>query len=259
MTLGLVGLVLAIVCTMHAKGAIQNLWEPWPAVTPEGWVVRAPPVPLPELDLIGFAAILLLTLVGGDERWRKQPGIVLAAGAAVALTSTALVARWTWQYDVLGTTSTLFFVMMAAAVAMLPLVADEVYVAAVGRERLARQRNEAPSGRTEWSGYLAGAGGLLVGLALLIVPIGMSSARAAKHGHLVGALVAAIGALSLARVARPVRWLNVGIGAWLVVAPLAFGYGVRGALYSMIAGLFLMVVSTVLAEPERKRTSQRIW
>ena len=292
-TLGLAGMLLATVCAMHAKGAVR-LWEPLPVITAEGWVLPAVPAPLPELDLIGFAAIVLLTMLGGADRWRTRPKLVLANAAAVGLTAGALVVRWTWQYLELGTTSTLFFLTAAAAVAMLPLVADEAYAAGVGWRGLAsdderltelkeEEEEEEEEGeeadeagviprshprprpelrrlqKTDWSGYLAGVGGVVVGLALLLVPVTMFSWRAAKHGHLLGGLVAAVGALSLARAARPARWLNVGIGAWLLVAPLAFGYGLRGTVYSIVMGLSLMVVSTLLAEPDRRRDSQRIW
>ena len=264
--LGVAGMILALVCTMHAKGAIPRLWEPLPVVTAEGWVLPAVPAPMPELDLIGFAAVVLLTSLGGDERWRTRPRLVFATGAAVALTAGSLVVRWTWQYVTLGTTSTLFFLTTAAAVAGLPLVADEVYAAAFARNEpgsydvwLGARLRHGQRRRTDWSGYFGGIGAIVIGFALLLVPVTMFSVRAAKHGHLLGAVVATIGAISLARVARSARWMNAAIGAWLLVAPLAFGYSLRGTVYSIVMGLSLMIVSTLVAEPERMCVSQRIW
>lgn len=248
--LGLVGLTISLACTLHRYGVIDTLWEPLPAVTADGWIRSAVAAPWPTLDAAGFAATSATALVGGRDRWRRSPTLALVSGGAAVLTAIAALVRWTWQYAVLGTTSTLFFFSTATAVALLPLVADEVYAAAAGPDRLARRRVGSRIG--DGITYLGGGGAVAIGLFLLAAPLAPWS-RAALHAHLVGGLVAAIGALTLARVTRSARWLNAGIGTWLLISPLVAGYTLRGALHMVITGLLLLVLSIAFEDPEAAR------
>lgn len=261
------GLALSVVCLLHAHGIVDPLWEPWPVVDANGWILPAARAPWPELDVIGFATMLVLAALGGDDRWRARPRTVIAMGVAAALTVAFSLLGWALQFAVVGTTSTLFFASVAAAVGTLALIEDEVYAAVVHlrRSRLDPASDNLPydsvtGGRLGISSppsadYAAGASAMLLGVALLVVSNGVSM-RAAAHERLLGGVVVAVGALSLAQVARPLRWINAAIGAWLLVAPLAHGYALRGTIHSVVFGLLLLAVSTVgapLAERRQRR------
>ena len=63
------------------------------------------------------------------------------------------------------------------------------------------------------------------------------------NNHIVGPLVVSMGIIALAETTRAVRWVNVVLGCWLVLAPVLLRYeplhiGVRSALLGIaIAGL----------------------
>lgn len=242
--LGLVGLAVSTFSALHARG-IVGVWEPLLRSDESGWVRPAVEAPSPELDLVGFACVVATTLLGGRARWRTSPWLVGATALAVAFTVVSAVWRWSVQYASIGMTSTLFLLTAASAVAITPLVADEVYAA------LFRRGAVAPGTAARLDddvGYVSGAGAILVGLWLLVAPL---PTRAALHAHLLGAVVIAIGALSLAKVARSARWLNAALGALLMLSPLLVAYTLRGAIHMLVSGLLLLVVSVVFQESDR--------
>ncbi len=57
--------------------------------------------------------------------------------------------------------------------------------------------------------------------------------------HVVGPLAATVGMTAAFGATRSLRWLNVPLGAWLVVAPWVLGYGRTEAVVSTVAGLLL--------------------
>ena len=260
--LSLVGLALSIATTLHARGVLEVFWEPFPVVTADGWIRRSLAVPLPELDIIGFGAVLVTSLLGRKDRWRTVPSLAVATGIAVAFTAVSAVARWTTQYAATGRSSTLFFLLTGCAIALMPLVADEVYSAVLvpeGTSARGRLQTRVMGGRvTDALGYVSGTGAIIVGLWLLGAPL-PASATATVHAHIAGGVIVAVGALSLAKVARPTRWVNAAIGAALLVAPLAYGYSLHGAIHIVVAGLLLLVVSSAFDDPRepRSRTSSR--
>jgi hypothetical protein len=66
----------------------------------------------------------------------------------------------------------------------------------------------------------------------------------ADSDHLVGALVVTVAVMAMAEVARPLRFINVAFGLWLVVAPwLLVGAGGIAAAHSVVAGLVLIALS----------------
>lgn len=205
-------------------------------------------------DAIGFSAVALTAALGKSDRWRTRPALVLAFGVAVATTAASAIAHWSIEYALAGTTSATFVFTTAFAVMPLPFAADEVYAAVTRAYEDVGARSSVFSGRhgarpTDTAAYVAGAGAIVVGMWLLLVP-GFVGSQAGMHARVIGAPVIAIGALTLARVTRACRWGNAVIGAWLLAAPLLYGYQLRGAIQAIIAGISLLMVSVALADPE---------
>jgi hypothetical protein len=66
----------------------------------------------------------------------------------------------------------------------------------------------------------------------------------ADSDHLMGALMITIAVLAMAEVARPLRFINMFFGAWLVVAPWVLaGASGAAAAGSVIAGLLVIGLS----------------
>jgi hypothetical protein len=77
---------------------------------------------------------------------------------------------------------------------------------------------------------------------------------------------AAIAAVSLTRVAKPVEtrslgWVNIVLGAWLLVAPFAWGYGntigaARAAWNDVFVGLVVVLLSGIGLLPAASRSDR---
>ena len=75
----------------------------------------------------------------------------------------------------------------------------------------------------------------------------------AGSDHLVGALVLTTAVIAWAEVARPLRFLNIGFGLWLIAAPwLLDGGTVAGSLIGVASGAALIVLSL----PRGKRSTE---
>jgi hypothetical protein len=67
-----------------------------------------------------------------------------------------------------------------------------------------------------------------------------------SNNHVAGPLVAALALIAAFEVTRPVRWLNVVLGVWLVLAPWVLGYGGWGdLLHSTVVGAAVAVLALV--------------
>ena len=61
---------------------------------------------------------------------------------------------------------------------------------------------------------------------------------------LIGPLISVVAVIAMAEVARPLRFLNVASGLWLVIAPLALGGATTGSTVNDVAlGLALIALS----------------
>ncbi len=94
---------------------------------------------------------------------------------------------------------------------------------------------------------------ILIGLSLLFtrLTLGADGSLANAH-HLIGSLVLTVVSVAAAEVARPVRYLNVPLGAALMAVPFMFGGSMVATIVSLILGAALVVLS-VRRGPIRER------
>ncbi len=93
----------------------------------------------------------------------------------------------------------------------------------------------------------------LIGLALLFTRLwpGVQGNLAHAH-HVIGSLVLTVVSVAAAEVVRPVRWLNLLLGAGLMATPFLFVADTTATLVSVLAGAALMALS-VRRGPIRER------
>ena len=70
--------------------------------------------------------------------------------------------------------------------------------------------------------------------------------------HVIGSLVLTVVSIAAAEVARPVRYLNIVLGAALMAAPLILGASVGTTVVSIVLGVALVVLS-IRRGPIRER------
>src|SRR3546814_11716226 len=87
--------------------------------------------------------------------------------------------------------------------------------------------------------WVCGAGGMVARLVF------DTSGLVADSCHLVGAMIITVAVIAMAEVARPLRFLNVLFGVWLIAAPwlLAGGLSARGAWNDIVAGAVVIALS----------------
>ena len=73
-----------------------------------------------------------------------------------------------------------------------------------------------------------------------------SQNAAVDSDHLAGALVVTVSVIAMAEVARALRFLNIPLGAWFIIAPWLLGGATTGSTSTwnnVIVGVFLILLS----------------
>ena len=85
---------------------------------------------------------------------------------------------------------------------------------------------------------------VLIGVSLLFtrITIGADGSLANAH-HVIGSLVLTVVSIGAAEVARPVRYLNIPLGAALMATPFMFGASTVANIASVVLGAALVVLS----------------
>lgn len=66
----------------------------------------------------------------------------------------------------------------------------------------------------------------------------------ADSDHLVGALIITVAVIAMAEVARPLRFLNIGFGVWLIIAPwFLYGASITASWAGVLIGIMVIVLS----------------
>ena len=83
-----------------------------------------------------------------------------------------------------------------------------------------------------------------IGLSLLFtrITLGVDGNMANAH-HVIGSLVLTVVSIAAAEVARPVRYLNMLLGAALMAAPFMFAAGMAATIVSVVLGVALIALS----------------
>ena len=86
----------------------------------------------------------------------------------------------------------------------------------------------------------------VIGMWLLAAPDVMGYNGPPRLNHqIAGAWIATLGIVAMSESVRAVRWLNVGVGLWLVIAPFIWDYSREQLLASILVGLAVMGLACV--------------
>ncbi|HZT41982.1 MAG TPA: vitamin K epoxide reductase family protein [Chthonomonadaceae bacterium] len=221
---------------------------------------------------LGAGAYLLEALsgsLGGEERWRTHPWLVLTFGILVVPLSVVSIVLMILQPVVVHAWCTLCLVAAALMLVMVTAALDEVvavfqFLARSYREgkplwivfwhgEQPAQDSEKESTETAASAPFQGMTvpwNLAVNVALGIWLMAASAVLGAQgpganSSFVTGALVIAINMLALAEVARPIRFLTVACGVWLMIgAPWSlWDVAVSMKLNEMAVGAALIFLS----------------
>ena len=101
-----------------------------------------------------------------------------------------------------------------------------------------------------WAHLIAAMLGVWLMAAPDVLAYGLRAA-ASNNDHIVGPLIVTIGLVAATEATRNVRWANIPLGAWLLLAPWVLGYDNNQALLNdMGVGVAVLLLS--LVEGKRK-------
>lgn len=231
------------------------------------------------LGAMTYLIEVLMGLMGDGRRWRTMPWMVTGFGLVVVPLGVVSITLIVLQPLAVGAWCSPCLFTAAAMLLMIPLSLDEV-VAAI--QFVVRRRREGASAwRVFWLGgdlpedtptwqptrpvswrprgmlwgftgswnlWLAAAAGVWLMCAPAALGLG-GQAPAADSDHLVGALVVVVSVIALAEVARPARFLNVALGAWLLVAPWFLAGGTAASrVNDLLVGLAVIALALPLGK-----------
>ncbi len=222
-------------------------------------------------------------VMGGRSRWRTMPWMVLMFGIVVVPLGIVSIYFIIIQPIVLGTYCTICLITALGMLLMIPFSLDELV--AMGQFLVANTRRGRPFWRALFRGDALPGGSkderpgfrdfvqaaaasavrgvnvpwtLLassaIGLWLMFSRLVFDTVPPfADSDHLVGALVLTTAVIAMAEVARPLRFVNVLFGLWLIASPwLMEGGQIGGSISSALCGVVLIGLSV----PRGRRSNE---
>jgi len=281
--LGFIGFIIARQLTAYQLGHVEGVWEPFFAGTGgrngtetiiTSDVSKAWPIPDAGLGAVSYMFEVLMGVMGGRQRWRTMPWMVAAFGVVVVPLGVVSIYFIIIQPIVIGTWCTLCLLAAAAMLLMIPYTLDELV--AMGQFLVQSHRRGEPFWRTFFTGgaspgsgkdrsagfdaALAESGAAAVrgvtvpwtlaasavfGAALMFTRLAFGTEPPMAHSdHLVGALIVTVAVMAMAEVGRPLRFINIAFGGWLVAAPWVLeGASTTGSFAGVAIGLAVIVLS----------------
>ncbi|MGE0653809.1 MAG: vitamin K epoxide reductase family protein [Alphaproteobacteria bacterium] len=238
------------------------------------WVSEAWPVSDAGVGAVTYMLEILTGLIGSARRWRTMPWLVVLFGILIVPLGVVSITFIVIQPILLGTWCSLCLIAAAAMLIQIPYSLDELVATGqfLNRRRKAGANlirifftGDTDDGRFErkdddfsrppsellYDMVAGGVGvpwnlvaclGIGVWLMFTRLSLGMDGI-AADTDHLIGSLVLTVTVTALADVARPVRFLNMALGAALLVSAFAYGAGALSMASSILCGLALIVLS----------------
>lgn len=280
--LAFVSFLAARYMAAYQLGHIDRAWDPFFGRSTEkvltSDVSRSWPVSDAGLGAVTYLLEVLMGLMGDGRRWRTMPWMVAGFGFIVVPLGVVSIALVIMQPVAVGAWCSLCLFSAAAMLLMIPLSLDEVVamIQLVARKKRegdsawrvfwlganmadetpvwepARPETWRPRGMlwgftNSWSLWLS----VVAGVWLMFAPaqLGLATrSAAADSDHVIGALIVVVSVISLAEVARPVRWLNVALGLWLIGAPWFLSGATAVRWSSALAGLAVTLLSLPLGK-----------
>ncbi|HEX3721675.1 MAG TPA: vitamin K epoxide reductase family protein [Nitrolancea sp.] len=264
----LVGFVVAGYLALYQFGVISTVWEPFfgqgsHKVLDSG-LSRSLPVPDAALGAAVYLTDALLTLIGGENRWRTHPWIVLGNGAValgLGVTGVILLIVQPIAYESYCT------LCMLSAFISINLVGPTMEEALASLQYLSRQytydlgspetharqspsvnQGQTPDNQRPKDGVsLRFVIGAAIGLWLMASPGVLNYAGSpGAADRVVGPAIFALCIVAMWPATRWLGGLNLIAGAWLLVSPIVLLAPDRALLTNITCGAMLLALGTFI-------------
>ncbi|MBI3649843.1 MAG: SPW repeat protein [Acidobacteria bacterium] len=280
--LGVIGFLASRYMAAYQLGHITSIYDPFfgdgTRRVLESEVSKMFPISDAGLGALSYMLEILMGFMGDKARWRTMPWMVMFFGILVVPLGAVSIVLIILQPLAVGAWCSLCLLAAVAMLVMIPATLDEVV--AMLQFLVQAKRQGKPLWRTFWLGgtiegkkdegltpfdwskpfssmlvpWLVSNWNLLIsvalGLWLTFAPaIFGVTGRAADNDHLIGLLVVTSTVIAIAEVVRPLRFLNMLFGAWLVIAPfLLKGFTTTAMINGVMVGLALIMLSFPLGK-----------
>ncbi|RUV01320.1 NAD-dependent epimerase/dehydratase family protein [Mesorhizobium sp. M6A.T.Cr.TU.017.01.1.1] len=239
------------------------------------WVSQGFPIADAGLGAFAYCLDILAGAIGDRRRWRTMPWMVLLFGLLIVPLGVVSVSFIIIQPPLIGALCTLCILQAAVTVVLIPYSVDEVL--ATIQYLWGATRAGEPFWRTFWRGgpalsenqtpdtdldrpasallkeFVTGGvnfpwtlvASTLLGALLMTTPLIFGTQPPLYFSdHVVGCLIIMVAVTAMAEIVRPLRFLNVVLGAWIAVSPFVFaGGGTIAIAADVVIGLALIVLS----------------
>lgn len=150
--LALAGFAVATYLSLYQWQVVDGVWEPFfgdgSRVVLTSWVSHVLPVPDAALGAVGYLADAVTGLVGGRQRWRTLPWMVIVFGVAIGPLGAVSVLLVVLQPVLFDAWCTLCLASAAVSLAMIGPAMDEVLAS------LQHLRRVHDGGGSAWRAFL---------------------------------------------------------------------------------------------------------
>lgn len=275
--LALVGFLISRHLTAYQLGHIDYVWDPFFGVGTAKIITsdvsKAWPIADAGLGAISYVLEILMAVMGDRRRWRTMPWMVLAFGIVVVPLGVVSIFFIIIQPIMIGTWCTLCLAAALAMLIMIPYTLDELVAMGQFLKAAIRQKKpfwtvmfrgdemkeasksagsglELPAGKA----FMAAARGVTLPWTLLAsVALGIwmmftrllfdTEGVMANSDHLVGSLVVTVAIIAMAEVARPLRFVNMLFGLWLMAGPWILSGSSADTWNGLVVGATLIALS----------------
>jgi uncharacterized membrane protein len=275
----------------HIDGLWDPFFGPGGAPTDNGSetvvtssVSKAFPIADAGFGAFAYALDIVAGSIGDRRRWRTMPWMTLLFGLLIVPLGAVSVTFIIIQPPIIGALCTLCILQAGVTIVLVPYAIDEVLASCQYLYR-ATQAGE-PFWRTFWRGgpalsedqtpepdlerpalavlreFVTGGvnfpwtliASTALGIWLMCTPLVLGTeAPLYFSDHILGCVVILIAVTAMAEIARPVRFLNVALGAWVAASPfLLEGATVAGTIGDVVVGFALIGLSL----PRGKRSTE---
>jgi hypothetical protein len=291
--MALVGFFLSRYLAAYQLGHISWPWDPFfgdgTRRVLDSDVSRAWPISDAGLGAVSYLIEALSGFMGGRNRWRTMPWMVAMFGVLVVPLGIVSIVLVILQPVAVGAWCALCLVTAAAMLVMIAPAVDEVV--AMCQFLAGAKREGQPLWRTFWIGGTlkmyeqpgsepaapspSASGGVgrrilsamdldnipwnmpicaAIGVWLMFAPAALgTTGPAANSDHLTGALIVTWSVISFGEIIRPIRFLNLPMGLWLIAAPWLLSGDTSLSQWNDIAAGVLVILLSLRRGSVRER------
>ena len=273
-------------------GFIDSVWDPFfgdgTRQILESKVSKSFPVSDATLGAFSYILDVLFGYAGNTHRWRTMPWVVIIFGILIVPLGIVSITLVILQPVSVGAWCTLCLCSAAISLIMIPFSIDEV-LATYQLMKYEKKKRNRSYWNTLWLGGTIEGGSIEevknprslvpetlkenwkdilikpwnlflitgIGVWIMSAPAVLGySGTLADSSHITGALVVTFAIISMSEVARPVRFINILFGLWIIAAPFIFKTDGNTAMWNgIICGVALILLSFPKGRIEDRRGS----